>query len=56
MIDKELSFSERVARMRDVAEQLETITEFVAAEAGHMAAAEKRFSVRRTGRREKRGR
>jgi hypothetical protein len=43
MIDKELSFSERVARMRDVAEQLETITEFVAAEAGHMAAAEKCF-------------
>jgi hypothetical protein len=42
--------------MRDVAEQLETITEFVAAEAGHMAAAEKCFSERRSDRREKRAR
>jgi hypothetical protein len=56
MADKQPSFSERVARMRDVAAQLETITEFVTAEAAHMAAAEKRFSERRTGRREKRAR
>jgi hypothetical protein len=54
MTDKQPSFSERVARMREVAEQLEVITEFVVAEAGHMAAAEKRFSERRNGERKAR--
>jgi len=43
--------------MYDAAEQLKIITEIVTAEAGHMAAAEKRFSERRDDdRRERRAR
>ena len=50
------SFAERCAQMRDVAEQLKAITEIVALEAIHMAAAEKRFSERRGDKRERRAR
>ena len=54
---KQPSFKERVAQMYDAAEQLKIITEIVTAEAGHMAAAEKRFSERRDDdRRERRAR
>jgi len=47
MADKQPSFADRVHQMHDAAEQLKIITEIVTAEAGHMAAAEKRFSERR---------
>lgn len=43
------SFAERVAQMHDVAEQLKSAAEIVALEAIRMAAAEKRFSERRSG-------
>lgn len=43
------SFSDRVAQMHDVAEQLKSAAEVVALEAIRMAAAEKRFSERRNG-------
>jgi hypothetical protein len=56
MPTKQPSFSERAAQMREAAEQLEIIAEIVTAEAGHMAAAEKRFSERRVDRRERRAR
>jgi hypothetical protein len=46
--DKEPSFKERIAQMHDVAEQLKSAAEFVAAEATRMAAAEKRFAERRS--------
>ena len=39
MPNKQPSFAERVAQMHDVAEQLKVITEIVALEAIHMAAA-----------------
>ena len=55
MPSKQPSFKERVAQMHDVAEQLKTITEIVAAEAASMAAAEKRFSERRSGTNRKAG-
>ena len=42
------SFSERCALMHDAAEQLKDIAEMVAVEAIRMAAAEKRFSERRS--------
>jgi len=42
------SFAARAAAMRDAAEQLERIAANVAPEAREMAAAEKRFSQRRT--------
>ena len=50
------SIKERVAQMFDAAEQLKSITEIVTAEAGHMAAAAKRFSERRDDKRERRAR
>jgi len=56
MADKQPSFAERVAQMHDAAEQLKVITEIVALEAIHMAAAEKRFSERRGDKRERRAR
>jgi len=52
---KQPSFKERVAQMHDAAEQLRAIAEFVAEEAIRMAAAEKRFSERRSGTNRKAG-
>jgi hypothetical protein len=46
--DNKPSFAERVAQMHDAAEQLKAIAEIVALEAIRMAAAEKRFSERRS--------
>lgn len=42
--------------MHDAAEQLKIITEFVTLEATRMAAAERRFSERRSDKRERRAR
>ena len=50
------SFTGRVAQMREVAQQLDAITEIVTAEAMSMAAAEKRFSERRGGKEQRRAR
>jgi hypothetical protein len=47
---KQPTFSDRVQQMHDAAEQLKALAEIVAAEALHMAAAEKRFSERRSSR------
>jgi hypothetical protein len=49
--DKQPSFAERVAHMHDIAEQLKSAAEFIAAEASRMAAAEKRFAERRADKR-----
>ena len=57
MADKQQpSFKERVAQMHDAAEQLKVITEIVALEAIHMAAAEKRFAERNGGKNQRRAR
>ena len=51
MNSKQPSFKDRVAQMHDAAEQLKIITEIVAEEAIHMAAAEKSFAERNGGNR-----
>lgn len=48
MTDKQPSFAERCRAMHDVAEQLKSAAEIVALEAIRMAAAERRFSERRS--------
>ena len=48
MTDKQPNFAERCRAMHDVAEQLKSAAEFVALEAIHMAAVERRFSERRS--------
>lgn len=48
MPDKQPTFRERCATLHDAAEQLREIAEVVALEASRMAAAEKRFTARRS--------
>ncbi len=48
MADKQLSFAERCRAMHGVAEQLKSAAEIIALEAIRMAAAERRFSERRS--------
>lgn len=56
LMPKQPSFSDRCRQMRDAAEQLLEISAFVNDEAVRMSAAEKRFSERRSDKRERRAR